>query len=96
MKLAKPGDELSAPLSATYPPAQARRGHVEIESDSQTSMLNRQIGQRCGGPDQSSLTPGPSGVGAAAGAACPCERRQPGEGRRKASSTEYRREVSSR
>lgn len=77
MKLSKRWDELSAPLSATYPPSPGSRGHVKIESDSQTSMLNRLIGQSCHGPDQSSLTPGLSGVSADAGA--PCENQKPGE-----------------
>lgn len=48
-----------SPTFCHLSPILGPRGHVKIESDSQTSMLNRLIGQSCHGPDQSSLTPVP-------------------------------------
>lgn len=46
-----------SPAFCHLSPILGPRGHVKIESDSQSSMLNRLIGQSCHGPDQSSLTP---------------------------------------
>lgn len=51
-----------SPTFCHLSPILGPRGHVKIESDSQTSMLNRLIGLSCHGPDQSSLTPGQSEV----------------------------------
>lgn len=48
-----------SPAFCHLSPILGPQGHVKIESDSQTSMLNRLIGQSCHGPDQSSLTPVP-------------------------------------
>lgn len=67
-----------SPTFCHLSPSPGSRGHVKIESDSQTSMLNRLIGQSCHGPDQSSLTPGLSGL-----FADPCENQKPREGRGK-------------
>lgn len=58
----KPIVRAFTPIFCHVSPSLGPRGHVKIESDSQTSMLNRLIGQSCHGPDQSSLTPGLSGV----------------------------------
>lgn len=51
-----------SPTFCHLSPILGPRGHVKIESDSQTSMLNSLIGLSCHGPDQSSLTPGLSEV----------------------------------
>lgn len=51
-----------SPTFCHFSPILGPRGHVKIESDSQSSMLNRLIGLSCHGPDQSSLTPGLSEV----------------------------------
>lgn len=51
-----------SPTFCHLSPILGPRGHVKIESDSQSSMLNRLIGLSCHGRDQSSLTPGLSEV----------------------------------